>query len=58
MFFLLRDCDTPAATASNSSILVKMEPLSPKTEEYDFAYASDVVENIGGGPGHIVELSF
>jgi hypothetical protein len=57
-FFLLRDSNTPAAAASSSSILVKMEPLSPKTDEYDFAYASDIVENNGRDPGHIVELSF
>jgi hypothetical protein len=37
---------------------VKTEPLSPKTGEYDFAYASDVVENNGCDPGRIVELSF
>jgi hypothetical protein len=57
-FFLLRDGDTPAATALSSSILMQKEPLSPKTDEYDFAFASDVVENNGRDPGHIVELSF
>jgi hypothetical protein len=35
-----------------------MEPLSPKTGDYDFAYASDTVENNGRDPGHIVELSY
>jgi hypothetical protein len=30
---------------------VKTEPLSPKTDEYDFAYASDIVENKGRDPG-------
>jgi hypothetical protein len=36
---------------------MKTEPLSPKTDEYDFAYASDVIENNGRDPRHIVELS-
>jgi hypothetical protein len=58
MFFLLCDGDTPADVASSSSSLVKAEPVSPKTDEYDFAYASDIVENNGRDPGHIVELSF
>jgi hypothetical protein len=58
VFFLLRDGDTPAAAASSSSSLVKTEPLSPKTNVHDFAYASGIVENNGCDPGHIVELSF
>jgi hypothetical protein len=37
---------------------VKTEPLSPRTDEHDFTYASDVVENSSRDPGHIVELSF
>jgi hypothetical protein len=37
---------------------VKTEPLSPRTDGHDFAYASDVVENNSRDPGHIVELSF
>jgi hypothetical protein len=57
-FFLLRERDTPAAAASSSSSLVKTEPLSPRHDEHDFAYASDVVENNSRDPGHIVELSF
>jgi hypothetical protein len=56
-FFLLRDGNTPAA-ASSSQSLVKTEPLSPKTDEYNFAYASDIVENNGRDPEHIVELSY
>jgi hypothetical protein len=45
MFFVLREDDGPAAAASNSSKVVKTEPLSPSTDGHDFAYASDVVEN-------------
>jgi hypothetical protein len=37
---------------------VKTEPRSPKADKYDFAYSSDIVENNGRDPGHIVELSF
>jgi hypothetical protein len=58
MFFLLHEGDTPAAAALSSSSLVKTEPLSLKTDKHDFAYASDIVENNGRDPGHIVELSF
>jgi hypothetical protein len=57
-FFLLREDDTHTAAASSSSNLVKTEPLSPRTYEHDFTYASDVVENNSHDPGHIVELSF
>jgi hypothetical protein len=57
-FFLLREDDTPAAATLSSSSLVKTEPLSPKTDDHDFTYASDIVENNGRDPGHIVELSF
>jgi hypothetical protein len=32
--------------------------LAPKTSDYDFAYASDIAENSGGDPGHIVELLY
>jgi hypothetical protein len=56
--FLLRGDDTPAVAASSSSNLVKTEPLRPRTDEHDFAYASDIVENNSHDPGHIVELSF
>jgi hypothetical protein len=37
---------------------MKTEPLSPITDEPDFAYASDVVENNSREPRHIVELSY
>jgi hypothetical protein len=57
-FFLLREGDSPAATASSSSKVLKTEPLSPSTDGHDFAYASDVVENNSRDPGHIVELSY
>jgi hypothetical protein len=58
LFFLQHDGYAPAAEASSSRSFVKMEPLSPKTGDYDFAYASDTVENNGRDPGHIVELSY
>jgi hypothetical protein len=58
MFFLLREDDSPAATASGSSKVLKTEPLSPITDELDFAYASDIVESNSRDPGHIVELSY
>jgi hypothetical protein len=44
LFFLLHDGYNPAVAASSSWDFVKMEPLSPKTGDYDFAYASDIVE--------------
>jgi hypothetical protein len=57
-FFLQRDGCVPATEASRSRTFVKTEPPSPKTSDYDFAYASDTVENNGRNPGHIVELSY
>jgi hypothetical protein len=57
-FFLLREDVSPAVVASSSSKVMKTESLSPITDEHDFAYASDVVENNSRGPGHIVELSY
>jgi hypothetical protein len=57
-FFLLREGDTRDAASSSTLSLVKTEPLSPRTDVHDFAYASDVVENNSRDPGHIVELSF
>jgi hypothetical protein len=57
-FFLLREEDDPGTTTSNSQNFMKMEPLSPMTDEHDFAYASDVAENNNHDPGHVVELSF
>jgi hypothetical protein len=57
-FFLLRDDESPNAANSSSLRVLKTEPLSPITTGMDFAYASDVAENNGRNPGHIVELSF
>jgi hypothetical protein len=57
-FFFLREDESPIATNSSSSKLVKTEPLSPITTGLDFAYASDVAENSSREPGHVVELSF
>jgi hypothetical protein len=57
-FFLLRDDESPNAANSSSSRVLKTEPLSPITTGIDFAYASDVAENNGRNPGHIIELSF
>jgi hypothetical protein len=34
------------------------QPLSSMIGEHEFAYASDIVENGSGDPGHIVELSY
>jgi hypothetical protein len=56
--FLLYEGDTSTTVTSNSSSLVKTEPLSPKTDDYDFTYACEIVENNSRDPGHIVELSF
>jgi hypothetical protein len=57
-FFLLHEDESPTATNSSSSKVVKTEPLSPITTGLDFAYASDVVENNSREPGHVVKLSF
>jgi hypothetical protein len=57
-FFLLREDVSPDSAALNSLKVMKTEPLSPITDEHDFAYASDVVENNSCEPGHIVELSY
>jgi hypothetical protein len=57
-FFLLREGDTRGAASSSTSSLVKTEPLSPRTDVHDIAYASDVIENNSRDPGHIAELSF
>jgi hypothetical protein len=57
-FFLLREEDDPATTTSSSQNFVKTEPLSPTTDEHDFAYASDIAENNNRDPGHVVEFSF
>jgi hypothetical protein len=58
MLFLLCEDGSPAATASGPQSFVKMEPLSPMIGEHEFSYASDIVENGSGDPGHIVELSY
>jgi hypothetical protein len=52
-FFLLCEDVSPAATASSSSKVMKTEPLSPITDELDFAYASDDVENNSREPGQL-----
>jgi hypothetical protein len=57
-FFLQRDSYALATEASSSQRFVKTEPPSPKTDDYNLAYASDTAENSGRNPGHIVELSF
>jgi hypothetical protein len=57
-FFLQRDDYVPATEASTSRTFVKTEPPSPKTSDYNFAYASDITENGGHDPSHIVELSY
>jgi hypothetical protein len=57
-FFLLHEDVSPDAAALSSSRLIETEPLSPITDEHDFAYASDLVENNSRDPGHIVELLY
>jgi hypothetical protein len=57
-FFLQRDGYALATEASSPQTFVKIEPLSPTTDDYTFAYASDTVENSGHTPGHIIKLSF
>jgi hypothetical protein len=57
-FFLLRQDESPIATNSSSSRILKTEPLSPITTGLDFAYASGIVENNSRDPGHVVKLSF
>jgi hypothetical protein len=57
-FFLYHDGYALATEASSLHDFMKTEPLSPITGDCSFAYASDVAENGGRSPGHIVELSF
>jgi hypothetical protein len=57
-YFLLHKKESSGATNSCSSRILKTEPLSPITDELDFAYASDIVEDNSREPEHIVELSF
>jgi hypothetical protein len=56
-FFLLHEDYSPTIAASSSLKVLKTKPLSPITTGLDFAYASDVENNICD-PGHIVELSY
>jgi hypothetical protein len=44
-FFLRHEDESPTATNSSSSKVMKTEPLSPITTGLDFTYASDIVEN-------------
>jgi hypothetical protein len=57
-FFLQRDGYALATEASSPQTFVKTEPLSPKTSDYDFAYASDTAEHSGLNPGHIIKISY
>jgi hypothetical protein len=57
-FFLQRDDYALATEASSPRTFVKTEPLSPKTDDYDFAYASDTAESSGRNLGHIVEIFY
>jgi hypothetical protein len=57
-FFLQCDDYALATEASGPKTFVKTEPLSPKTSDYEFAYASDTAEHSGRNPGHIVEISY
>jgi hypothetical protein len=57
-FFFLRKGDSSSAANSSSSRIPKMEPLSPITDELDFAYASDIAEDNSSELGHVIELSF
>jgi hypothetical protein len=47
-----------ASATSRSAKVPKTEPLSPLAGTSDFAYASDIAEDNGCKPGHVVELSF
>jgi hypothetical protein len=57
-FFLQRDGYALATEASSPRTFVKMDPLSPRTNDYDLAYASDTAEHSVRNPGHIVEISY
>jgi hypothetical protein len=57
-FFFLRKGESSSTMNSSSLRIPKMEPLSPITDELDFAYASDIAEDHSREPGHVVELSF
>jgi hypothetical protein len=57
-FFLFCKKESSAPVTSCSTNIPKTEPLSPKADALDFAYASDVAEDNSCKPGHVVELSF
>jgi hypothetical protein len=57
-FFLQHDDYVLATEASIPQTFVKTEPPSRKTSDYDFAYASDIAENSGREPSHVVELLY
>jgi hypothetical protein len=57
-FFLLCKKESSSVASSSSSKIPKTEPLSPISDELDFAYASDIAEDNNCEPGHVVELSF
>jgi hypothetical protein len=57
-FPLLRKKESSSAANSSSSKIPKMEPLSPISDELDFAYACDIAEDNSRELGHVVELSF
>jgi hypothetical protein len=57
-FFLFCKKESSASATSCSATIPKTEPLSPLADASDFSYASDVAEDSGCKPGHVVELSF
>jgi hypothetical protein len=57
-FFLFCKKESPAPATSCFANIPKTEPLSPKADALNFAYASDVAEYNSCKPGHIIELSF
>jgi hypothetical protein len=57
-FLLSCKKESSASATSCSANIPKTEPLSPLADASDFSYASDVAEDSGCKPGHVVELSF
>jgi hypothetical protein len=57
-FLLSCKKESSASATSCSANIPKTEPLSPVADASDFSYASDVAEDSGCKPGHVVELSF
>jgi hypothetical protein len=57
-FFLQCGGYALATEFSSPRTFVKTEPLSPKTDDYDFSYTSDTAESSGRNTGHIVEISY